>query len=83
MTELSDFIYHRHQYPGKTQPKNQAFDANLQEFAQRVSYICGLEMNGKISPETAYQEIRGMWHHLEQSIHELSIDQNSTSDSDR
>lgn len=37
---------------------------NLQEFTQRLNYICDLETNGKISPIEAYEEVEFMWHHL-------------------
>ena len=41
--ERSDFLYPRSRYRGHWKPENLVFDANLQEFAQRVSYICNLQ----------------------------------------
>ncbi|WP_036476834.1 hypothetical protein, partial [Myxosarcina sp. GI1] len=42
-------------YYGEFTPQNLAFNANLQEFAQKVAYVCGLEANGKITLKEAYQ----------------------------
>jgi len=33
------FIYPRSRYYGQVKPENLVFNANLQEFAQRVSYM--------------------------------------------
>jgi hypothetical protein len=75
MSDNSDkkesFLYPRSKYWGKFTPENLVFDANLQEFAQRISYLCNLENNGKISPEDAYEEIKRLWKHLQQSKKEL------------
>jgi hypothetical protein len=73
MTDKSDFLYPRSRYYGKFSPENLAFDANLQEFAQKVNYICGLETGGKISPEQAYEDIKGLWKQLKKSKKELGI----------
>lgn len=70
------FLYPHSQYRGHFSPEELVFDANLQEFAQRVSYICGLESNGKLSPKTAYEEIRTLVHQLKQSKKELLDDSN-------
>jgi hypothetical protein len=69
--EKEDFLYPRSKYRGKFTPENLVFNANLQEFAQRVNYICALETNGKISSEQAYEEIRNLWHRLKESKQEL------------
>lgn len=68
-----NFLYPRSRYRGQFTPQNLVFDANLQEFAQRVTYICSLETNGKLSPEAAYLEIKEMWQLLRQSKKELGI----------
>lgn len=73
MTDLSDFLYHPHHYHGSFSPENLVFDANLQEFSQRVTYICCLEMNGKLSPQEAYEKLQTLWQQLEQSKKELGI----------
>ena len=73
--EKSDFLYPRRSYQGQFSPQNLAFDANLQEFAQKVTYICALETNGKLSPEEAYAQIRLLWKALKRSKKELGIGQ--------
>jgi hypothetical protein len=65
--EKNKFLYPIGKYHGKFKPENLAFNANLQEFAQRVSYLCGLESNGKISSQDAYEEIKSFWQQLERS----------------
>lgn len=54
-------------YKGEFSPENLAFDANLQEFTNRISIICALETGGKISPLEAYQQIKELWEKLDQS----------------
>ncbi len=71
--DKNNFIYPRSQYYGKFQPENLVFNANLQEFAQKISYITCLETGGKLSSEEAYQQIRGLWKQLKHSKKELSI----------
>jgi cephalosporin-C deacetylase-like acetyl esterase len=44
-----------------------AFNANLQEFAQRVSFVCNLETGGKMSAHDAYDEIKRLWKDLKRS----------------
>jgi hypothetical protein len=58
-------------YRGEFSPENLAFDANLQEFTNRISIICALETGGKISPSEAYQQIKDLWTELEQSKNNL------------
>lgn len=65
------FLYPRARYYGDFKPENLAFNANLQEFAQRVAYICNLETGGKLAPEEAYLEIRRLWKQLKRSKAEL------------
>lgn len=61
------FLYPRSTYRGEFSPENLAFNANLQEFAQRVAIICALETGGKITTEEAYDEIKQLWKQLDQS----------------
>ena len=68
---IGKFLYPHHSYKGVFTPENLVFNANLQEFAQRIIYLCGLENNGKITPEAAYQEIRQLWKQLRISRQEL------------
>ena len=62
-----DFLFPRSKYWGKFTPKHLAFNANLQEFAQRVSFICNLETGGKIPAHEAYDEIKRLWQTLKVS----------------
>ncbi|WP_448534378.1 DUF7219 family protein [Parathermosynechococcus lividus] len=61
------FLYPTSRYHGNFTPQNLAFNANLQEFAQRVSYICGLETGGKLPPQEAYNKIKALWKQLKKS----------------
>ena len=76
MTEEPDnikeqFLYPTGKYYGKFTPQNMVFNANLQQFAQQVTYLCGLEANGKISPHDAYEEIKKFYKQLRKSKKEL------------
>ncbi|MEA5418547.1 hypothetical protein VB712_04860 [Spirulina sp. CCNP1310] len=68
-----DFLYPRTSYRGKFEPGNLVFNANLQEFAQRVNYICNLETSGKIPSDVAYQQIKDLWKVLKQSFKDLGL----------
>lgn len=71
--DKNNFIYPRSRYYGKFQPENLVFNANLQEFAQKISYITCLETGGKLSSEEAYQQIMALWKQLKHTKKELSI----------
>ncbi len=71
--ERSDFLAPRSRYRGHWKPENLVFDANLQEFAQRVSYICNLHTNGKLSSREAYEQIKSLWEELRHSKKQLGI----------
>jgi hypothetical protein len=62
-----DFLFSRSTYQGEFTPQALAFNANLQEFAQRVGLICGLETGGKISSVEAYNDIKKLWKELKAS----------------
>lgn len=66
-----NFFYPRSRYHGKLTPQQLTFNANLQEFSQKVSYISALETGGKISPEQAYQDIKILWKELKRSKKQL------------
>ncbi len=68
-----DFLFPRGRYYGQVKPENLVFNANLQEFAQRVSYICNLETGGKLPPGAAYEQIKDLWKQLKRSKKELGI----------
>lgn len=67
------FLYPHSTYHGEFSPEHLAFNANLQEFAQRISVICALETNGKISPEEAYEQIQQLYRQLRESKKGLGI----------
>ncbi|PSB03306.1 DUF7219 family protein [Merismopedia glauca] len=73
MIDRSDFLFPRTRYRGELKPENLVFNANLQEFSQKVSYISNLETNGKLSPEDSYQQIKCLWKSLKRSKQELGI----------
>lgn len=75
MTDTFDYLHPRSRYHGATKPENLVFNANLQEFAQRVGYITGLETSGKLPPEVAYAEIKALWKQLKRSKKQLGIGQ--------
>ncbi len=65
--QLDDFLMPRSKYHGEFTPQNLAFNANLQEFAQRVALICALETGGKVSSTEAYDDIKKLWKDLKSS----------------
>ncbi|MCX7596223.1 MAG: hypothetical protein N2235_21185 [Fischerella sp.] len=67
------FLYPCSRYRGNFKPEYLAFNANLQEFAQKVSYITNLETAGKLSPEEAYNQIHALWKQLKRSKKALGI----------
>lgn len=66
-SEKDRFFYPIGRYRGDFSPQRLAFNANLQEFAQRIGIICSLETGGKISPEEAYDQIKALWKQLKAS----------------
>jgi hypothetical protein len=52
-------------------PERLAFHQNLEQFAERVGLIVGLQGNGKVSQEEAYAEIKKIWKSLKDSKGEL------------
>jgi hypothetical protein len=67
------FLYPRANYYGQVKPENLIFNANLQEFAQKVGYITALETSGKLSPLDAYKQIKKLWKQLKSSKKKLDI----------
>jgi hypothetical protein len=68
-----EFLYPRSRYYGTFTPPNLVFNANLQEFATQIGYVCGLETNGKISSAEAYRKIKQNFKQLKQSKKSLGI----------
>ncbi len=79
MSIKSNFLFPQSRYRGNFNPENLVFNANLQEFAQRVSFITNLETNGKMTPEESYREIKALWKSLKQSKKSLQIGKSSFS----
>jgi len=75
MDEKQAFLCPRARYHGQIKPQNLVFNANLQEFAHRVSFIANLETAGKLPSETAYEQIKDLWEQLERSKEKFGIGQ--------
>lgn len=71
--DKNQFLYPSDRYHGQFQPEYLLFNANLQEFTQRASYIYNLQNTGKISPQEAFKRIEILWKQLEQSKQQLGI----------
>jgi hypothetical protein len=82
MSTKSDFLFPHSRYRGNVGPENLVFNANLQEFSQRVSFITNLETNGKITPEESYREVKGLWKQLKQSKKALKVGKGTFSSTD-
>jgi hypothetical protein len=52
-------------------PEQLAFHQNLEQFAERVGLIVGLQGNGKMTQEDAYANIRGLLSELRSSRSQL------------
>ena len=79
MSEKDNFLFPRYRYQGEFEPSAVIFDANLQEFAQKVTYLCTLENSGKLSQGQAYKEIKNLWKQLRRSKRTLGIETDSDS----
>ncbi|MEG3895825.1 MULTISPECIES: DUF7219 family protein [unclassified Microcoleus] len=76
MVANSNFLYPQNRYYGEVKPENLVFNANLQEFSQRVGYISSLTSNGKITVEQAFSQIQTLWEQVEKSKTQLGIGEN-------
>ena len=74
-SQIDPFLYPSSRYYGNFTPENLVFNNNLQEFTQKVSYICSLETSGKLTPEESYKQIKSLWKELKRSKKELGIGQ--------
>ena len=75
MNDLQAFLYPLARYHREVRPHNLVFNANLQEFSQRVSLIANLQTNGKLSPEESYAQVEALWQQLQTSKNQLGIGQ--------
>ncbi|NJK67062.1 MAG: hypothetical protein HC789_00640 [Microcoleus sp. CSU_2_2] len=80
MVAISNFLYPQNRYYGEVKPENLVFNANLQEFTQRVGYISALASSGKISVEQAFAQIDKLWQQVEKSKHQLGVGEHPFSD---
>jgi hypothetical protein len=76
--DKNSFLYPQSYYHGQLKPENLVFNANLQEFAQKISYITSLETSGKLSPERAFRQLETLWKQLEDSKNKLEIGSDSS-----
>lgn len=65
--QKEEFLNPTATYRGDFTPEHLIFNSNLQEFANRVSLLCGLETSGKLAPGEAYKQIKSLWHELKAS----------------
>ncbi|WP_031291692.1 DUF7219 family protein [Leptolyngbya sp. Heron Island J] len=79
--QREDFMMPRAPYHGEFTPERMVFNANLQEFANKISLICNLETGGKITSEEAYSRIKQLWKELKASKKVLLDETNSQGDS--
>ncbi len=75
-----NLLYPRSRYYGEFKPENLVFNANLQEFAQKVGYIVNLQTSGKVASEEAYTQIKQLWKKLKHSKKELGINDEPLTD---
>jgi hypothetical protein len=81
MSKKSDFfLYNNSRYNGDFTPQHLVFNSNLQEFTQRVSFICSLETAGKLTPEESYKQIKALWKELKRSKKQLGIGEQPTNE---
>ncbi len=78
--DKENLLFPRSRYHGEFKPENLVFNANLQEFAQKVGYIVNLQTSGKTTSEEAYTQIKALWKQLKQSKKELGIDNEPSSE---
>lgn len=65
-------LYPRHRYRGEPwTPQAAAFHSNLEEFAEQVGLIVGLQSNGKLSQDQAYSRIKRLWQQIQESHRQL------------
>jgi hypothetical protein len=69
----SNLLYAFAPYHGEFTPAKLAFNANLQEFAQKVNFIVALETGGKLSTQAAYDQIAALQEVLDRSKQQLDI----------
>jgi transcriptional regulator with AAA-type ATPase domain len=67
MISKEEFLNPLSPYYGQGSLGQIMFNANLQEFANKVDLLCALQTGGKISADDAYAEIKQLWKALKAS----------------
>jgi transcriptional regulator with AAA-type ATPase domain len=67
MISKEEFLNPLSPYYGEPDLGQMMFNANLQEFANKVDLLCALQTGGKISADDAYTEIKKLWKELKDS----------------
>lgn len=73
MNDLHSFLYPHASDRNDFTPENLVFNANSQEFSQRINYIFYLQTSGKMSTNESFEQIRSLWHQLDRSPEQLKI----------
>lgn len=71
--DKNTFLYPRSRYYGNFTPEILAFNANLQELAQKVNFISNLHTAGKLSTEQATQQLNSLWEQFSRAKETLKI----------
>jgi hypothetical protein len=72
-----NFLYPSYRYRGQFSLPNLMFSANLQEFSQRVCYICNIQTRGKLSPQQAWEQIEEIWQQFQRSSSNLGLEKDA------
>ncbi|MEO1210973.1 MAG: hypothetical protein AAFX78_15725 [Cyanobacteria bacterium J06638_20] len=62
---LQSLLYGYASYRHSDQPEHRLFNRMLQHFAQRVTYLCSLHSNGKLSADDFIGAVDAMWEEIE------------------
>ena len=74
--DQDSFLSPYSRYYGEFRIENLIFNANLQEFTQKINYITSLQIAGKVTPEEAYKQIHALYKQLDKSKNTLNIGTN-------
>jgi hypothetical protein len=68
-----NFFNPKSKYYGEFTPEHLVFNANLQEFANKINIIVGLETGGKLQQKEAYKQIKSLFKQLKESKQNLYL----------
>lgn len=68
----TNFLHPYAHYRGEFTPEALLFNANLQEFSQRINLIVALQTGGKITSQDAFEQIEQLWENLSRSLPKAS-----------